>query len=320
MSSLTQQLRHQYADQFRSLKTNRSIARCIAIIFANVGSAGLVSCLSFWIWHVDMVVFVPAYLAAIVFIGTRFRAVSNIVHECVHYAFAQHRRANDLFGRLLSVLTLSSFTHYRTAHLSHHRYTGDYERDLDFKDYREFRYEDQMNWRTLRRHLLTGLLLRHVFKYVGKTGHDENDPWYVNTIRLIYLSTVVLLCSGLAGWTASCVVTLYLVVPFLTTFQIMIYWSDVMDHGGLIDQEDEFYRTRNSCVTNPVLRTLFFPRQDCYHLAHHLFPNVPIEFLGRCHEALLNAEFYANRTHSIIERASAMLRDVDPRSAQQPGG
>jgi fatty acid desaturase len=41
-----------------------------------------------------------------------------------------------------------------------------------------------------------------------------------------------------------------------------------------------------------VLRFFLFPRNDCYHLIHHLFPGVPVNHFDRCHEELLQDPKY----------------------------
>lgn len=45
-------------------------------------------------------------------------------HDCGHHSFFQSRAANDALGRLLSVLTLTPYDHWRRTHAIHHATQG----------------------------------------------------------------------------------------------------------------------------------------------------------------------------------------------------
>ena len=49
-------------------------------------------------------------------------------HDCGHGSFFASRRANDLLGRLLGVLTLTPYTFWRTSHAIHHASAGNLDR------------------------------------------------------------------------------------------------------------------------------------------------------------------------------------------------
>jgi omega-6 fatty acid desaturase (delta-12 desaturase) len=51
-----------------------------------------------------------------------------IQHDCGHGAFFQSRRANDLLGHVLGVLTLTPYTDWRRAHAEHHATSGNLDR------------------------------------------------------------------------------------------------------------------------------------------------------------------------------------------------
>jgi fatty acid desaturase len=74
------------------------------------------------------------------------------------------------------------------------------------------------------------------------------------------------------------------------------YWNDGVDHAGLIQEGDDLYASRNLILPQP-LRALLFPRNDCFHLVHHLFPSVPVRHLPACHQRLLSDPAYAALKH-----------------------
>jgi len=49
-------------------------------------------------------------------------------HDCGHGSFFKSRRANDLLGRTLGVLTLTPYAFWRTSHAMHHATSGNLDR------------------------------------------------------------------------------------------------------------------------------------------------------------------------------------------------
>lgn len=66
-----------------------------------------------------------------------------IQHDCGHGSFFHGRRANDRLGRVISVLTLTPYEHWRHQHALHHASSGNLDRrgqgDVDTMTVREFR-------------------------------------------------------------------------------------------------------------------------------------------------------------------------------------
>jgi acyl-lipid omega-6 desaturase (Delta-12 desaturase) len=51
-----------------------------------------------------------------------------IQHDCGHGSFFRSQRANDMIGRMLSVLTLTPYTYWRRMHAEHHASSGNLDR------------------------------------------------------------------------------------------------------------------------------------------------------------------------------------------------
>ncbi len=242
----------------------------------------------------------------ILLIGTRFRGLNNIVHECSHFAFAVRRQANHMFGRLCCAVILKSFVNYRVEHLSHHAHLGDYEHDLDFKVIRHFRLEDPLTPRTVLRHLVTPLLGLHLPYYVSvDTSARDGLGWTALKAGVVLASLAYL---ALAPLTA----LLFLVLPFFVVYSAINYWTDCLDHGGLVGSEDELDASRNIVVPR-ALRLVLFPRNDCYHLIHHLFPQVPVRHFDACHAELLQDPAYRARA-----RQGALAEALAPGAGSSP--
>ncbi len=66
-----------------------------------------------------------------------------IQHDCGHGSYFRSRRANNLLGRALGVLTLTPYDYWRRAHALHHATSGNLDRrgvgDIETKTVREYR-------------------------------------------------------------------------------------------------------------------------------------------------------------------------------------
>lgn len=303
MISQGMQIRKQLRLDIAQRNQKATVRKAVLLILAEVALGVLVAAASFIAFATTPWLSVPGYFIASFFIGTRFRALSNLMHECSHYALTSDRRWNNILGKLLSIPLLTSFDRFRATHFSHHQHTGDSKLDLDFLGYEQFRFEEPLTRAAIRRHLWTTLTLRHVPSFVGKTFYVKTDPLPYNVLRLGYVGAIVAIIAMTGPFsTATLALVGYLVIPYAVTFQTINYWTDVIDHAGLFDNDDELHQTRNAVVRNPIVRAILFPRQDCFHLVHHLFPQLPVAFLPVVHSKMMGIEAYAALDHTFAGR------------------
>lgn len=235
---------------------------------------------------------VLAVAALMLFIATRLRGLNNIIHECSHATFSENRADNTRIGRICASLLFNSFESYRHEHLSHHAHLGDYDQDLDLQGIEDLGLHDPLTPRVILRHLATPILLRHLPFYLS-LNLTARDGFVFQAFQysLVALVTFVTVVAPLTG-------ILLMVVPFVLIFSALNYWADCMDHAGLVPTEDELDGSRNVLAPHS-LRWLFFPRNDCFHLVHHLFPHIPARHLETSHEALLTDELYMSRANAV---------------------
>jgi len=233
-----------------------------------------------------------AIVALIVFIGTRMRGLNNIVHECSHSTFSVLRSDNVLIGKICASLLFGSFSVYRDVHLSHHSHVGDYEHDLDLQNIKGLGIHDPLTRRVLLRHLITPFLGRHLPYYLG-FNMSTRDGY-----QFLVLKTVLLL--GVSFFTALYPMTgaLFVIVPLVFVYSALNFWADCMDHAGIVPADDELDSSRNVLAPRFV-RWLLFPRNDCFHLVHHLFPHVPARHLATTHAALVEDMHYRSRPNAV---------------------
>lgn len=257
-----------------------------------------------------------AMLATAVLIGTRFRGLNNIVHECSHSSFSKSREDNVRIGKLCSAIRAGCFRQYKNDHLSHHAHLGDYEHDNEFRAIENLRLHDPLTMATILRHLITPLFGTHLKAYSGiNLSHEDGIFFFGLKISLLIAIGALLVIEPATT-------LLFVVVPLFFVFPTLNYWTDCLDHAGLVGAQDELEGSRNVLAFPPV-RLIFFPRNDCYHLVHHLFPHVPARHLQVAHNELCSDPEYLSQPlatrptrHEIAEIVSEAVAPARGTSAQ----
>lgn len=263
-----------------------------------------------------------ATFVAWILIGTRMRALGNMMHECVHGTFVRGRKANHMFGFLIGLIDFTCYPEYRHEHLTHHTHLGHPLRDLDFARRRTFGFAsstqvqvggngafeprtkivDKATHRQVRfwlKWLLLPLALWPLFRLFRPVFYTPRDPLGWRLVRLGYVFAMISVFCFFEPFRSAFVQ--YFLIPYCTTYQLLKFWSDAADHAGLLSAGDEFLRSRNHILPGgTLLNRVFFPRHDEYHLVHHLFPQVPTRHLPECHTLLLQEASYAERSHSFF--------------------
>ena len=248
-----------------------------------------------------------AFLA--IYVATRMRGLNNIVHECSHASFAANRQENVRLGSLCASVILSCYKDYRDEHLTHHQYLGDYEQDMDLQGIEDLKLHEPLTTKTVLRHIFTPLVGRHLPYYLG-ANMSARDGWIYQALK-IGLITATLLITLLAPITAIAMI----ITPFVFLYSALNYWTDCLDHAGLVASEDEIDSSRN--VLAPTLLKLFlFPRNDCFHLVHHLFPQIPAKHLPACHEVLETDATYSMKAHAV----RAPRKQPETKNVMHPAG
>lgn len=288
-----QQLRHQFSPEFFGMtKYSRVFA------WAMVG---------FYLAQVILGIFVGNYLLSLslsvgtvvlmvltsLFIGTRLRGLNNIVHECTHSSFSENRQDNVAIGRLCASLLTGCFRQYKEDHLSHHAHLGDYAHDREMGPIEKFGLHKPLTGKTILQHIITPLLGRHLKMYSGVNLSGGDGRFFFGfKICVLVAITVFTVFNPYTS-------VFFVLVPLFYIFPTLNFWTDCLDHAGIVGAEDELEASRNVLAPLPV-RLLFFPRNDCFHLVHHLFPHVPAQHLGTAHIALSKDTAYQSQQAAVL--------------------
>ncbi|WP_405183149.1 fatty acid desaturase family protein [Nocardia sp. NBC_01377] len=216
------------------------------------------------------------YILAVTVIGSRMRALGNLLHEAAHRKLFRSKFLNDFTGGLLCAWPLGiGYLQYVKQHRLHHVYLWDENRDPDVSLYRLTRTETgSSNSCTRRRFWIVHVVFAALPVMPWRRLRDDLAG---NRRRLLKLVVAVLAMAGLQIWEhlwIAQIVLLYWLVPFLTSYQTITYWAELGEHGGMRNL-GRLWGSRN-WRGNIMSRWLIGPHSDdAYHLLHHWFPSVP---------------------------------------------
>lgn len=291
-----------YFHQLQKILYRKSLTHAVIIALTHVMPPFFVAYIHYELLQNYFMVGISVLPFVMIFIATRFRAINNMSHECIHYSFCSNRQQNEIFGEIFSILEFSKFKSIRHEHMAHHRYLGDFQKDLDFKHLKRYGFWRPLNRATLKEHIFRSITLRHLPNYLFLIYYDKDAPLWSNISRILYISLLLIM-----GYFHIAALVMYVILPYVSFYQMHKYFIDVLDHGGLLNHQQEVEKTRNFILKNKIVNYLFFPRADGYHLIHHLMPALPIETFKKAHNILLQDPHYFSLQHSAREQIEAWL-------------
>jgi fatty acid desaturase len=221
-------------------------------------------------------------------IGNRQRALGNTLHDASHRNLSRNAFFNDATARLLvAPMLFNSFALYRSAHMQHHAYLGDPQRD---PDYMAVPKSGPGVWR---RTVLTQAcsprkwctsVFGDLIKPIDLGSRCYIISWWLFLIAFVaWFGGMRLSLAGAGLW----------LLARATSYHLITVFREMCDHfgrtkGGIFDA------SRDLTASSP-LAWLIHPRHDGYHLTHHLLPSVPYSRLPRAHRLLRRTALFCQR-------------------------
>ena len=248
---------------------------------------------------VTAVVLVSWWLApmAVLVIANRQRALGNILHDAGHRNLHRAGMINDSIAHLLvAPLVFASLASYRDAHFKHHLHLGDRERDPDYLPSPEHRVVGWME-----------NYARNVFSapawwgsLVGHLGSGD-----IRAISRLYIVGWWLvmgwLMAVLAGADFLAAFALLWMAARATIFHLITMFREMCDHFGL--QSGGVVSFTRDIVRHGVWYDLVHPRNNGYHLTHHLLPAVPYYRLPEAQRMFSRTPLYRARGQAFSSYA-----------------
>jgi fatty acid desaturase len=206
-----------------------------------IAAVTLISELALNHWHLFAGVVV--YFSAILIIGSRMRALADLLHQSAHRTLAKNKVLNFALGTFPSgYLVLQSFTGYYFSHIKrHHNYLGDPALDPDYIGLQENGLYGQ------------GLFAANVRCYLIRIFHpvttlsylryllqhrilNRQETYQERLIRIFYLISLLYVLLGL-GWGK--LVLFYWIIPFVTTANWIGAFIELTEHYPLMEIGNE---------------------------------------------------------------------------------
>lgn len=233
---------------------------------------------------------------SLVVIGSRQRALSNLVHDASHYNLFASKTLNDFISNFLGAYPMLDCTEkYRTSHLQHHLYLGSLDLDPDSKTHLRYGFNDQSPPRNSYWRVMKGLIFNLTSWRDSIWGSFFTFPLSTQAkmmaTNLLSLTVVAYLC----GTEFSIYLVAFWILARFTSYHVIRVFAEFMDHAGLSNETIVNF-TRN-LPHKGLLPWLFHPHQDTYHLIHHLFPKIPHYNLHQADTALKKSSLYVSAHH-----------------------
>ncbi|WP_269503929.1 fatty acid desaturase family protein [Burkholderia sp. IMCC1007] len=244
--------------------------------------------------------------AVVAWVGNRQRALGNLLHDAAHRNLAHDGRLNDVLARLFIAPALfNSLALYRELHAHHHAWLGDPRRD---PDYIAVRPSDRDGWwQPFLKVLLTPAA------WLGSTfGHLHlSRLGWMQRFCIVGWWTAALGAVTLA-WnihTAALFFCTWMLAK-ATFFHAITTFRELCDHFGL-EPGGIFSYTRD-VSTRSIWRPVIHPRNNGYHLTHHLMPSIPYHRLPGAQRRLLAMPVFAGAAkvcHAYFRGPDAVVRE-----------
>jgi omega-6 fatty acid desaturase (delta-12 desaturase) len=213
-----------------------------------------------------------------------------IQHDCSHGAFFRHRLANDWVGRVIGVLTMTPYGHWRRTHAMHHATSGNLDRrglgDVDTLTVREYRALPL--WRRLAyrlyRHPLVmfgvGPAYLFIFQQRVPFGlmRSGSGPWFSTMSTNLAIALVAATLIWLIGIKAFLLVHLPIILPAASIGVWLFYVQHQFERTSWDDDAEwNLHRAAlhgSSYYDLPAILRWFTANIGVHHV-HHLCSRIP---------------------------------------------
>lgn len=263
----------------------------------------------------------PLRFSAIPLISLLMFRSFAFMHEAVHGLLSKNSRTNHVLGIISGALCLLSFDSWKKAHIEHHRWSGNIDKDpvaAMIKTFPKFPKPLQrvltFGWKCwlptlsfLQHTVFWAITFHHTLKSKQSFGQVLSA-----VIPALFWVSVVALCP--------LKITLLVVLPSIVFYLIGTEVINAPHHLGLTYYRGETkiplweqFKTARSCVY-PKWLARFVVLNFNYHAEHHMYPYVPWYHLDKLHQIVrpeIGAEYNLDPSFSwVLANRSKDLGEV----------
>jgi omega-6 fatty acid desaturase (delta-12 desaturase) len=220
-----------------------------------------------------------------------------IFHDCGHGSFFESKRANDIWGFITGVITLTPYHQWRHSHAMHHASAGDLGRrgtgdiwTMTVEEYTESSKWQQLAYRIYRSPItlfIFGPLLIFVVSYrfsAKGASNRERESVYLTNLMLVGIVLLAILTIGLRAF----ILVELPIIWFGFSVGIWMFYIQHQFEGVYWERHEdwEYYRAAlegSSFYKLPKILQWFTGNIGFHHI-HHLQPRIPNYKLEKCHD------------------------------------
>jgi acyl-lipid omega-3 desaturase len=289
----------------------RSAIRSLSYFFRDVAIVVGLYVLAF---QLDSWLFFPVFWLAQ---GTMFWALFVVGHDCGHGSFSQMKWLNNLVGHISHSFILVPFHGWRISHRTHHKNTGNADKDESWYPVKESTYDQMGALEKFMRFDIALLFVYPIYLFrrsperVSGSHFNPNSPLFrpsergdIITSTIWWLGMVALLAVGTYTWGF-----LWLVKYYLVPYVIFVMWLDLVTFLHHTDDDIPWYRGEDWYFLKGAISTIDYDygfinniHHDIgTHVLHHIFLSIPHYHLKEATEAIkpVMGEYYRKSKVSL---------------------
>ena len=231
-------------------------------------------------------------------LGLIFAHGLELQHGCIHLNMFRSKILNRIFGSLLGLPMLVSYTHYRVQHMYHHKYLGT-EKDAELFNYEESSLKS-LNSFILRAWNFARIpsLFDNFSKFIqGKYPLSFNT--YANKREALLEYFVLTVLFSIAFFVSITNISILFwklwLIPWLLFGEFFHFLIELPEHIDCDRNDQDIFVNTRSIETNPVVNYLV--NGNNYHVEHHLYPNIPVHNLKLVHEKIKQDIKFLSRSY-----------------------
>lgn len=217
-----------------------------------------------------------------------------LLHEGAHYLLHPNRKVNDMLADLCGMPLLTTCRNYRAYHLAHHEHCGDLQKDPERLTYAAmgYHYRPHNRFRDFAKMLAQDLLGVSAVRFLlAMNRYLKTDPERpLLTARDVW-RLIAFVCAPLslaAAFGLFAEVLLLWCLPLFTLSFLLLKLHGMGEHTGETGPT-EFQRSWHH-QPHPVVDFFIYPIRSGFHVAHHLYPNVPWYNMKSFHNQLMQVK------------------------------
>ncbi len=221
-----------------------------------------------------------------------------IFHDCGHGSFFKSRKANDFWGFVTGVVTLTPYYLWRWEHAVHHASSGDLDRrgkgdvwTLTVQEYLESSRWKRFAYRLARNPIVLFViapaalfLVKHRIPSSGASKRERHSVYWTN-LALLGVAGVMIY---IFGWKAYLLIQVS-VVAMAGTAGVWLFYVQHQFEGVYWERRDEWDYTEAALKGSSFYKLpkvlQWFSGNIGFHHIHHLSPRIPNYNLEKCHKA-----------------------------------